>query len=84
MRHKKRGDGVPNNGSLQHMSLKNNTHSHNVQIEDHQHQCEALTWKKTPWTSMWNISMKKSTNAKNPNKIITPRKIKFNKIFKNK
>ncbi len=43
MRHKKRGDGVPNNGSLQHMSLKNNTHSHNVQIEDHQHQCEALT-----------------------------------------
>jgi len=34
---KKRGDGIPSNGSLQHTSLKNNTHNHSVKIEDHQH-----------------------------------------------
>jgi hypothetical protein len=35
MQKKKRCDDVPSNGGLQHTSLKNNTHNHNVKIEDH-------------------------------------------------
>jgi len=32
----KKSDNVPNNGGLQHTSLKNNTHNHNMKIKNHQ------------------------------------------------